>query len=101
MDGDQTPQGARGPDIDVCRIDGGRFRISSSDSPQGVCHRRFLALMVDATGSPAPAPPRGATVNICYIDGGRSRISVSAPMAPAIDAFFNLCGGRCPRVLDK
>jgi hypothetical protein len=45
-------------------VDGGRSWISSSDTSQGARRRRFLALMVDAPGSPAPAPPRGPAVDV-------------------------------------
>jgi hypothetical protein len=58
-------------------VDGGRSRISSSGTSHGAHHRRFLALMVGAPGSPAPAPPRGAVVDDFYVDGARSWISVS------------------------
>jgi hypothetical protein len=59
------------------RIDGGGYQISNSGTHQGVHHRRFLALMVDALGSPAPAPLRGPIIDVFYVDGERSRISIS------------------------
>jgi hypothetical protein len=45
-------------------IDGGRSRIFSSDTTQGARRRHFLALMVDAPGSPTPAPPRRPVVDV-------------------------------------
>jgi hypothetical protein len=58
-------------------IDGGRSRISSSGTSEGVCHRCFLTLMVGASGSPALAPLREANVDVCYVDGGCSQISIN------------------------
>jgi hypothetical protein len=52
--------GARVPIVDVFYVDGGRSRVSSSDTSQGAYRRRFLALLVGALGSPASAPPSGA-----------------------------------------
>jgi hypothetical protein len=69
-----APPGA--PPLTFLSVDGACYRISSSDTSQGARHRRFLALMVDAPGSPAPAPP-----------GGRHRrflaLMVGAPEYPA------------------
>jgi hypothetical protein len=56
-----APPGA--PLLTFLSIDGGCYRISSSDTSQGARRRRFLALMVDAPGSPAPAPP-GAVIDV-------------------------------------
>jgi hypothetical protein len=57
------PDHPRGPDIDVCRVDGACSRISFSTSLEA--HRRcFLAFMVDAPTSPALTPPRGPAVNV-------------------------------------
>jgi hypothetical protein len=58
-------------------VDGGCSQISSSGTSQGARCRRFLALMVGDTVSPALAPPSGPAVDIFYIDGKRSWISVS------------------------
>jgi hypothetical protein len=80
---------ARGPVIDVCRIDGGRSRISVSILP-GARRRRFLALMVGAPGSLAPALPRGAAVDVCYVDDGRSWISVSTSQGGRRRRFLTL-----------
>jgi hypothetical protein len=52
-----------GPPSMFLSVDGGRSWIPSSGTSQGVHHQRFLALMVDASGSTAPAPPRGPTVS--------------------------------------
>jgi hypothetical protein len=71
------PAGARVLAVDIFSVDGGRSRISSSVTSQGVRRRRFLALMVGAPGSPASAPPRGAVIDVFYVDGGRSQIFVS------------------------
>jgi hypothetical protein len=97
-------------------VDGGRSWIFSSGTSQGVCHRCFLALMVDAPGSlalaslrgahrrcflalmvdalgsPALAPPIAA-IDIFYVDGGRSRISVSTTRGPP-STFLSIGGGR-------
>jgi hypothetical protein len=73
-------------------VDGGRSRIYNFGTYQGGRRRRFLALMVDAPGSPALTPLRGPVVDVFYVvDGGRSQISVKGP---TIDVIFNLGGGR-------
>jgi hypothetical protein len=56
-------------------VDGGHSRVYNSDTSQRVQRRCFLALMVDAPGSPAPAPPRGPTSTFLSVDGGRCLIS--------------------------
>jgi hypothetical protein len=76
-DGDWTPPaGAKVPAVDICYVDGGRYRISSSGTSQGAHHRHFLVLMVSATGSLDLTPPRGPAVDVFYVDGGRFGISV-------------------------
>jgi hypothetical protein len=57
-----TRQGARHRHF--FSIDGGRSRISSSGTFQGVRRRRFLMLMADAPGSPSLALPKGSAVNV-------------------------------------
>jgi hypothetical protein len=69
MDGDQTPEGARGPAIDVFSVDGGRSWIYNSGISQG------------------------GTVDVCYVDGGRSRISVSTSQEARRRCFFTLMVG--------
>jgi hypothetical protein len=64
MDGDRTLQGAWGPIIDICRVDGGRFWIFSSGTSQGARHRHFLTLMVDASESLALTPPRRLIIDV-------------------------------------
>jgi hypothetical protein len=77
----------RGSTVNICHVDRERSRISVSTSqeahrrrfltlmvdasgslalapPKGVHHRCFLALVVDAPGSSAPAPPRGAVIDV-------------------------------------
>jgi hypothetical protein len=54
-------------------VDGEHSRISGIASQGGRC-RRFLALIVDAPGSPA-SPPRGPVVDVSCIDSERSQIS--------------------------
>jgi hypothetical protein len=61
-------------------INGGRSQIYSSDTSQGPRRRCFLALMVDAPGSPAPAPPRGTVVDNFNIDGVCSGFTAPAPL---------------------
>jgi hypothetical protein len=66
---------------------GGRSWISSSGTTQGARHRRFLALMVGAPGSPAPTPPREAR-HRCFValmvdDPGST--ALTPPRAPALD----------------
>jgi hypothetical protein len=56
-----TSQG--GPSSIFISVDGGRSRISNSSTSYGVRRRRFLALMVGTSESPAP-PPRGLTTNV-------------------------------------
>jgi hypothetical protein len=56
-----TTQG--GPPSMFLSVDGGSSRISSSGTTQGVCHRRFLALILNAPGS-LLSPARGPTVDI-------------------------------------
>jgi hypothetical protein len=58
-------------------VDGGRSRISSSGTSEGVRHQRFLTLMVGAPRSPALAPLREANIDVCYVDGGCSQISIN------------------------
>jgi hypothetical protein len=53
----------RGPAIDICRVDGGRSRISVSTS-QGSHRWHFLTLMVATPVSLALVPPRGAAIDI-------------------------------------
>jgi hypothetical protein len=50
---------------------------SPSAPARGARHRCFLALIVDALGSPALTPPRGPPSMFLSVDGGRSRISGS------------------------
>jgi hypothetical protein len=54
--------------------DGGRSWMSSFGTSQGAHHRHFLALMVDALGSPALAPLRGSPLMFLSVDGRRFRI---------------------------
>jgi hypothetical protein len=72
------------------RIDGGRYQISNSGTHQGVHHRRFLALMVYALGSPAPAPLRGPIIDVFYVDGECSRISISTRQGARRQRFLPL-----------
>jgi hypothetical protein len=52
----------------------------------------FLALMVDALGSPAP-PPRGPAVDISNVDGGCSWISGTASPGGPLLTFLMLMVG--------
>jgi hypothetical protein len=58
---DSTPGG---PPLTFSSVDGGSSRIPSSGTYQGARRRCFLALMVDAPGSPAPGPPKGPAVDV-------------------------------------
>jgi hypothetical protein len=64
------------PVVDLFYIDGGYSQISISTS-QGARHQCFLALMVGASRSTAMTPPREPDVNVFYVDGGCSWISIS------------------------
>jgi hypothetical protein len=72
------------------RVDGGRSRISSSGTAQGPRHRRFLALMVGALGSPAPAPPKGPAIDIftaLMVDALEPPTPTLSPRGAAVDIF--------------
>jgi hypothetical protein len=56
---------------------------------QGVRHQCFLALMLDALGSPS-APYSGSAVDVFYVDGGRSCISVSTSQGVCRRCFLAL-----------
>jgi hypothetical protein len=106
---------ARRPAVDVFYVDGGWSRFYSSGAFQGVrrrrflrdggrswisvsthqgaCHRRFLALMVDAPGSIAPTPPREPVVDVLYVDGGCSHISTSTRLGARHQRFLALMVG--------
>jgi hypothetical protein len=76
-------------------IDGGCFRISSSGTSHDVRRRRFLTLMVDASGSTTPAPPRGPPSTFLSVDGGRSQIySSSTSQGGPPSTFFSVDAGR-------
>jgi hypothetical protein len=120
MDGDQTPQGALRPAVDICHVDAGHPWISVSTPrepsslssmfvvlmvgalrsllappPRGAHHRCFLALMVGTLGS-SSLPPRGPAIDVSSIDGERSRIFSTTPYeayGPIIDVS-SVDGGR-------
>jgi hypothetical protein len=82
-----------GPPLTFLSVDGGRSRISSSGTSQRVRRQRFLALMMDAHGSPAPTPPKGPAVGVFYVDGGCSQISVSTHQEARRQCFLALMVG--------
>jgi hypothetical protein len=75
-------------------VDGGRSRVYSSSTSKGGSHRSFLALMVDAPGSPVPAPPRGPPLMFHSVNGGRSRIySSDTSQGARRRCFLSIDGG--------
>jgi hypothetical protein len=75
-------------------IDGGRSRISTSGTSQGVYRRRFLALVVDTPGSPALAPPGGPPSTFLSVDGGVPGSPSPAPPEGPLSTFLRVYGGR-------
>jgi hypothetical protein len=95
-EGDRIPPWGPGDSSSTfLSIDGGRSWISSSDTSQGVRHRHFLALMVDALGSPA-LPPRGSAVDVYYDDVGAPRSWLAPTRGPAVNIFY--VDGGCSRI---
>jgi hypothetical protein len=83
-----------GPPSTFFNVDGGRSRISVS-THQGVCHRYFLALTVDAPRSSALAPSRCTLSTFLSIDDRCYRISSSSTsQGTRHQCFFNVDGRR-------
>jgi hypothetical protein len=57
-------------------------------SVDGGCHRRFLALMVSATGSTAPTLPTEPIVDVRQLGGSHSQTSGNASYGATMSNTF-------------
>jgi hypothetical protein len=78
---------SQGSAVDIFYVDGGHSWITISTS-QGPRRRRFLALMVGATGSTAPTPPKGPPSMFLSLNGGHSQIYSSGTSLGACHRCF-------------